>query len=267
MSVRELFDMTGSVALVAGAGRGIGAASALAMAEAGADVAVIARTADEIDEVASQVRSLGRRAVSIVADSLDPAAVGAAVARTADELGGIDVVVNVVGGYTPKPFAYTSDDDLRKSFDLNVVTGVGLVRTALPHLVASDAASVVMVSSAIGHVTGRGWVAYGAAKAALDHAVRLLACDLNPGIRVNAVAPGAIMTDALATVAESPEVMAQLRAATPLRRIGEPTEVAAAVLYLACRASAYTTGDILTVDGGMRVTNMEMPFPDVGSEG
>ena len=263
MSVRQLFDMTGKVALLSGAGRGIGAASALALAEAGADIAVLARSADQIDEVAAAARAFGRRALAIPTDATDDAALAAAVELTVAELGQLDVVVNVVGGYGPKPFAHTSADDLRNSFDLNVVHGVRLVQESLPHLRKSDAASVIMVSSAIGHVTGRGWVAYGAAKAALDHAVRLMACDLNPGIRVNAVAPGAIMTDALSGFASDSDIITQLENNTPLRRIGEPDEIAAAVLYLASPAGAFVTGQVLAIDGGLNVTNMEMPFPDL----
>lgn len=263
MSVLDLFDMTGRVALLAGAGRGIGAASALALAEAGADVAVLARSADEIEEVAAAARDLGRRALAIPTDAMDPEAVEAAIAQTVDELGCLDTVVNVVGGYYPRPFLTTEAKHLRASFDLNVVAGLELVRAAVPHLRDSDHASVVMVSSAIGHVTGRGYVAYGTAKGALDHAVRLMACDLNPSIRVNAVAPGAIMTDSLAQVSDDQAIIDQITSSTPLRRIGEPEEIAAAVLYLASPAGAYVTGQVLAVDGGLQVTNMDMPFPDV----
>lgn len=263
MSVLDRFRVDDRVALVAGAGRGIGAAAAVALAEAGADVAVLARTPDEIETVADKVRDLGRRAIAVPADATDPRAMKAAVERTAEELGGLDCVVSVFGGDGPRSFQDTTGDHLRRAFDLNVVHGLGLVRAALPHLQQSDGASVVMTSSAIGHVTGRGWVAYGAVKAALDHAVRLMACDLNPRIRVNAVAPGAVMTDALASVADDPSIAASIEDATPLRRIAEPEEIAAAVLYLASPASAYVTGQILAVDGGMTVTNMPMPFPDV----
>lgn len=262
-STMALFRLDGRVAVVSGAGRGIGAASALALAEAGADVAVLARTAEQIEQVAIEARAMGRRAVAIPTDATDPSAVTAAVARIVAELGRLDVVVSVVGGARPGPFADAGDDVLRAAFDRNVVDGLRLVRTALPHLRASDGASVIMVSSAIGHVTGRGYVAYGTAKAALDHAVRLMAADLNPKIRVNAVAPGAVMTDALASVAGRPEIKAAIERATPLRRIAEPEEIAAAVLYLASPAGAYLTGQVLAVDGGMRVTNMEMPYPDV----
>jgi 7-alpha-hydroxysteroid dehydrogenase len=149
-------------------------------------------------------------------------------------------VANIVRGYLPKPFLGTTDEDLRDSFDLDVVYGLGLVRACVPHLAESDGAGVVMISSAIGHVTGRGWVAYGTAKAALEHAVRLMAADLNPGIRVNAVAPGAIMTDALSGFADDSDLIDGLKSATPLKRIGLAEEVASALLYLAAPSGAFT---------------------------
>lgn len=263
MGISSWFDLGGRVALVSGAGRGIGAASALALAEAGADVAVCARTADEIEDVAERARAFGRRALPVPLDAGDAEAVGKAVTRVADELGGIDVVVSVTGGSMPRPFLDTDDDALRDSFDRNVLHGLRVVRAAVPHLVESDAASVVMLSSAIGHVVGRGYVAYGSGKAALDHAVRLVAAELNPRIRVNAVAPGAVLTDALEVVAADPAMKSALEEATPLRRIGEPDDVAAAVLYLASRASSYVTGQVLAVDGGLAAPNMPMPFPDL----
>lgn len=121
-----------------------------------------------------------------------------------------------------------------------------------------------MVSSAMGHNVGRGYAAYGASKAALEHAVRLVAADLNPTIRVNAVAPGAILTEALQIVADNPEIRSAIEAATPLRRLGLPDDIAAAVLYLASDASSYVTGQIIAVDGGVRTPNFELPIPDVG---
>jgi 7-alpha-hydroxysteroid dehydrogenase len=259
----SLFRLDGRVALVAGAGRGIGAATALALADAGADVVLLSRTPDQIEAVAETVRGLGRRALAIPTDASDPDQVATAVGRTVEELGRLDVVVSVVGGSFPKPFLGTSDRTLATAFDRNVVDGLRLVRTAIPHLLESDAASIVMVSSAVGHVTGRGYVAYGAAKAALDHAVRLLAVELNPRIRINAVAPGAILTEALAMVSDQPEILSAIEQNTPLRRIGEPDDIAAAALYLASPASSYVTGQVLAVDGGLAVTNLPMPLADL----
>lgn len=268
MSVRSLFDMSGKVALLSGAGRGIGAASALALAEAGADIAVLARSVEQIESVAAQAQAMGRRAVAIPTDANDADTVEAAVARTVAELGRIDVVVGVVGGSMPQPFMNTSDRDLRNAFENNVVNGLRLVRACVPHLVSASegrvgGSSVVMVSSAIGHVVGRGYVAYGSAKAALDHAVHLMAADLNPKIRVNAVAPGAILTEALEVVAADPVLKKTIEDATPLRRLGEPDDIAAAVLYLASNASSYVTGQVLPVDGGVLTTNFNFPIPDL----
>lgn len=268
MSVRSMFDMSGRVALLSGAGRGIGAASALALAEAGADIAVLARSADQLETVAAQARAMGRRAIAIPTDANDADAVEAAVARTVAELGRLDTVVSVVGGSMPQPFMNTSDKDLRSAFENNVVNGLRLVRACVPHLVAASngavgASSVVMVSSAIGHVVGRGYVAYGSAKAALDHAVHLMAADLNPKIRVNAVAPGAILTEALEVVAANPTLKKSIEDATPLHRLGEPDDIAAAVLYLASNASSYVTGQVLAVDGGVLTTNFNFPIPDL----
>jgi len=144
-----------------------------------------------------------------------------------------------------------------------VINGLRLVRCALPHLLESDSASVVMVSSAIGPVVGRGYVAYGSGKAALDHSVRLLAAELNPKVRVNAVAPGAVLTDSLEKVAADPAMKALLERETPLHRIGTVEDVAAAVLYLAGPASSYVTGQVLAVDGGLVKSNLDMPFPDL----
>jgi 7-alpha-hydroxysteroid dehydrogenase len=259
----SLFRLDGRVALVAGAGRGIGAATALALADAGADVALLSRTPDQIEAVAETVRGLGRRAIAVPTDASDAEQVAAAVERTVADLGRLDVVVSVVGGSFPKPFLDTSDRSLSTAFDRNVVDGLRLVRLALPHLLGSDAASIVMVSSAVGHVTGRGYVAYGAAKAALDHAVRLLAVELNPRVRINAVAPGAILTEALAMVSDQPEILSAIEQNTPLRRIGEPDDIAAAALYLASPASSYVTGQVLAVDGGLAVTNLPLPLADL----
>lgn len=268
MSVLDRYNLSGKVALLSGAGRGIGAASALALAEAGADIAVMARSVDQLEAVAAAARSMGRRAIAIPCDANKAEDVATAVQRTVDELGRIDTVVSVVGGSMPQPFMNTSDKDLRNAFENNVINGLRLVRECVPHLLTAGggvvgASSVVMVSSAIGHVVGRGYVAYGSAKAALDHAVELMAADLNPKIRVNAVAPGAILTEALEIVANNPELRASIENATPLRRLGEPDDIAATVLFLASSASSYITGQIIAVDGGVTTTNFNFPIPDL----
>ncbi len=263
MSVLSLFRLDGRVALVSGAGRGIGAATALALAEAGADVVVLARTAEQLEAVAEQARGYGVRALAVPTDANDADATRAAVARVRDEFGRLDVLVGVVGGSMPRPFLGTSDNELRRGFENNVVNGLRLVRESVPLMMETGGGSVVMISSAMGHNVGRGYVAYGASKAALDQAVRLMAADLNPRIRVNAIAPGAILTEALQVVADNPTIREAIEAATPLRRLGVPDDIAAAVLYLASDAASYVTGQVLNVDGGVRTPNFEMPIPDI----
>ena len=268
MSVLDRYNMSGKVALLSGAGRGIGAASALALAEAGADIAVMARSVDQLENVAAQARAMGRRAIVVPCDANKAEDVSAAVQRTVDELGRIDTVISVVGGSMPQPFMNTSDKDLRHAFENNVINGLRLVRECVPHLLTAGnevvgASSIVMVSSAIGHVVGRGYVAYGSAKAALDHAVELMAAVINTGIRVDAVTRVGLLTSALEIVATNPELRSMIENATPLRRLGDPDDIAAAVLYLASQASSYVTGQIIAVDGGVTTTNFNFPIADL----
>ncbi len=261
--VLEMFRLDGKVAVVTGAGRGIGAASALALAEAGADVVLSARTEDQLQVVAKQIADLGRRALIVPADLMDLDAVAGLADAAAAEFGRLDIVVNNVGGTMPKEFKKTNTRFLEEAFHFNVSTAHALTRAALPHLL-KDGGSVVNISSVIGRIPGRGFVAYGTAKAALSHWTRLTALDLSPRVRVNAIAVGSIATSALQVVTETPELIAAMEGATPLRRIGDPDEIAATVLFLASPAGGYVTGKIFEVDGGLEQPNLDMGLPDLG---
>ncbi|MDX6198153.1 MAG: 7-alpha-hydroxysteroid dehydrogenase [Actinomycetota bacterium] len=261
--VLERFRLDGKVAVITGAGRGIGAASALALAEAGADVVLSARTEEQLQEVAEQVEKLGRRAVIRAADLNDLDAVAGLADCAATQLGRLDIVVNNVGGTMPREFAKTSPRFLEEAFHFNVSTAHALTRAALPHLLV-DGGSVVNISSVMGRVPGRGFVAYGTAKAALAHWTRLTAADLAPRVRVNAIAVGSVATSALQIVTDTPELLEAMEAGTPLRRIGEPDEIAATVVFLASPAGGYVTGKIFEVDGGLEQPNLDMGIPDLG---
>ncbi|WP_139982639.1 SDR family oxidoreductase [Nocardioides litoris] len=271
MSILDRFALPGHVAVVTGAGRGLGAATAVALAEAGADVLVSSRTPEQLDEVAAQVRAVGRRCVTVPADLSDLDAV-AGLARTAyDELGRLDVVVNNVGGTFPREFLKTSPRFLEESFSFNVSTAHALTRAAVPFLLEdADAGThqkaVVSISSMMGRTADRGFVAYGTAKAALAHWTRMAARDLSPRIRVNGIFVGSIMTSALEMVAGDPGLMGQLESGTPLGRVGEPEDIAAAVLYLASRAGQYVTGKMIEVDGGIQQPTLDMGLPDLTAE-
>jgi 7-alpha-hydroxysteroid dehydrogenase len=259
-----MFRLDGKVAVITGAGRGIGAASALALAEAGADVVLSARSEDQLQEVAKQVAELGRRAHIIPADAMDLDQVAALAGGAVDAFGRLDIVVNNVGGSMPKEFLKTNTAFLEEAFHFNVSTAHALTRAALPHLL-KEGGSVVNISSVIGRVSGRGFVAYGTAKAALSHWTRLTAADLSPRIRVNAIGVGSIATSALQIVTETDELREQMEAATPLRRIGLPDEIAATVLFLASPAGGYVTGKVFEVDGGLEQPNLDLGLPDLGA--
>lgn len=261
--VLERFRLDGQVAVVTGAGRGIGAATALALAEAGADVALSARTEDQLRAVATAVEQLGRRAVVVTADLADLAAVAALADTAVRELGRLDVVVNNVGGTMPRAFLETSPRFLAEAFHFNVSTAHALTRAAVPHLLASGGGSVIGISSVMGRLAGRGFVAYGTAKAALAHWTRLAAIDLAPHIRVNAIAVGSVATSALQVVMDDENLRAEAERNTPLHRIGDPDEIAATVLYLASPAGAFVTGKVLEVDGGTERPVLDLGLPDL----
>ena len=261
--ILDRFNIDGQVAIVTGAGRGIGAASAIALAECGADVLIAARTQTQLDEVAEQVRSLDRRCVTVACDLSDLDAVAELASIASAELGRIDVLVNNVGGSMPRPVLDTSPRFLEEAFHFNVSTAHALVRAAVPTMLETDGGSIVNISSVIGRVSGRGYVAYGTAKAALSHYTRLVAKDLAPRIRVNAVGVGSTATSALDIVTSTPELKETMEDLTPLGRLGTVEDIATAVAYLATPAGGYVTGKIVEVDGGIDVPNLDFGLPDL----
>jgi 7-alpha-hydroxysteroid dehydrogenase len=263
VSALDAFRLDGKVAIVTGAGRGIGASIARTFADAGANVVLTARTKEQLDEVAADVRAAGREALVIPADVNDNDVLEEIVARTMTELGRIDVVVNNAGGTMPRPFLDTSPGFFERSFHFNVTTAFVLSKAATPHLLASGEGSIVNISSAIGRLRDRGFVAYGTAKAALSHMTRLTAADLAPKVRVNAIAVGSIATSALEIVLDNPEIHDEMVRRTPLKRLGRPEDIALCALYLASPAGSFVTGKLFEVDGGLEEANLEMGLPDL----
>lgn len=266
MSILDRFTLTDHVAVVTGAGRGIGAATAVAFAEAGADVLISARTAGQLESVAERIRATGRRAVVVPADLSDLDAVAGLAGAAYDAFGRLDTVVNNVGGTIPNAFLDTDVAYLEESFHFNVSTAHALSLAAVPLMLKGpdDAQkSIVNISSMMGRATGRGYLAYGTAKAALAHWARLASRDLAPRIRVNGIFVGSVMTSSLEFVAGVPEMKRQMETKTPLGRIGEAEDIAAAALYLSSRAGQYVTGKMLEVDGGIQEPNLDLNLPDV----
>jgi 7-alpha-hydroxysteroid dehydrogenase len=250
-----------TVTVVTGAGRGIGAAIARRFAGAGSNLVVIARDGGQLEGVAHAVRGLGSEALVIAADLTDPAVTDRVVEETVARFGRLDVLVNNAGGAAPTPFGETTGPDLTHAFQLNVVCSFALTKRAVPHLLESDRASVINISSRMDRLVARGLLTYGTVKAATSQMTRLLAAELAPRIRVNGIAPGVVATEGLTEALDDP-TRQHILAATPLHRLATVEDVANAAVWLASPESSYITGKIIELDGGA-----ERPvFPDASPD-
>lgn len=254
----DRFKLDGKVAIVTGAGRGIGAGCARALAEAGAHVVGGARTLEQVEEVASEIRSMGRRALALPCDVMDRDQLENMVARTMEEFGRIDILVNNAGGYPPVPALRTSEKAFEEAFHFNVTTAFLMSRFAIPHMLDGDGGSIVNISSAAGRIPMSGFVAYGTAKSALSFMTREFAMEFAPRIRVNAIGVGSVDTSALGPFLDE-DSRRQMEDLTPMRRLGEVEDIAIGAVYLASSASSYVTGKVLEIDGGLIHGNW--PFP------
>lgn len=253
MSILDLFRVDDRVAVVTGSGRGIGRGIAIALAEAGADVVVTSRRADDVAEVAGQVRARGRRALEMPGDLRDPQVrVGLAEAAIR-EFGQLDIWVNNAGGTDDahvKPMTEVTDDELRDMLELNLIAAGACSREAALRMTQGGA--IVNVSSGAGMRAAPNTAAYAASKAALLNLTQTMAAELaTRGIRVNAISPGIVPTDSFHRVLQFTEDdHAALIRTVPLGRLGTPEDMAAAVLYFASPASGWVTGQNLLIGGG-----------------
>jgi len=259
------FRLDRKVALVTGAGKGIGRGIAIAFARAGADVALVARTKDDLEAVAGEVRASGRNAAVIPADVTDIGALEDVVSQTVQTLGGLDILVNNAGGverlgtYTDMTVAI-----LESAFRFNVSAPFELGRHALPHMLARGGGAIVNIGSMSGMQNERGFLPYSLTKSALGKLTQLAAIELAPRIRVNAILPGCVETEALRGFMDAmPDVREGLHSKTPMRRNGTPGDIAAAALFFASPASSWITGKLLEVDGAAPAGLFPNDAPDL----
>jgi NAD(P)-dependent dehydrogenase (short-subunit alcohol dehydrogenase family) len=248
--LRSLFDLSGRVAIVTGGTRGIGRAIAEGFTAAGAKVAVASRKADACAETEAHLRKLGGDALGIPTHLGDLDAIAALVARTADEFGGIDIVVNNAANALAQPLGSFTPEAWAKSQDVNVRGPVFLAQEALPHLIESDAGSVINVVSVGAFLFSDNVAMYAGGKAAMVSFTRSMAAAYAPhGIRVNALAPGTTDTDMTRKLPQP--VQQGMAEAAIMRRAADPDELVGPALFLASDASSFMTGQVLIVDGGL----------------
>ena len=249
-STQDLFRLDGKVAIVTGAGKGIGAAIARAFADAGADVALVSRTAGDLESVAHDVAERGQRALVLPGDINDFALLADLVSRTVDELGGLDVVVNNAANSLTQPLGAFTPEAWSKSFDVNLRGPVFLVQKALPYLTASSHAAVLNIISVGAFIFSPSVAMYAAGKAALMSFTRSMAAEYAAhDIRVNALAPGSVDTDMVRS--NSPESQRAMAAASVQGRLAAPEEMVGPALLLCSDAGSFITGQVLIADGGM----------------
>jgi NAD(P)-dependent dehydrogenase (short-subunit alcohol dehydrogenase family) len=242
-----LSGLDGRTALVTGAGRGIGRGCAQALAKAGADVVAVSRSPDELEQVAAEVRALGRNARPVALDVTH----AKSIRHLVSGLPRVDVLVISAGANAPKPLLDVSDDQLDALLALNVRAVFVTLQAAARRMVEAGGGSIVLISSQMGHVGAEKRSVYCTTKHAVEGLTKAAAVELAPHrVRVNAVAPTFVETPMTAPFLADAEFRADVERRIPLGRLGRVEDVTGAVVYLASEASALVTGTSLLVDGG-----------------
>jgi NAD(P)-dependent dehydrogenase (short-subunit alcohol dehydrogenase family) len=252
----KLFDLSGKVAIVTGGSRGIGRAISLALAEHGAKIAVASRKLDACEGVVREIAAAGGQAIAVSANIGYREQVEALVAATRKAFGRIDILIcNAAVNPHAGPLSELTDAMFDKLMATNVKSNLWFANLVFPEMAERRDGAMVIVSSIAGLRGSSAIGGYGITKAADLQLVRQLAVEWGPrNIRVNAIAPGLVRTDFAKYLWEDPELHQKAVSGYPLRRIGEPEDIAGAAVFLASKAGAFTTGEVIVIDGGATIT-------------
>lgn len=252
-----LFDLSGRVAVITGSSRGIGRAVAIRLAEQGAKVVISSRKLEACQQVADEINAAhgAGTAIAIAANISSKDELVSLVTRAREAFGKIDILVcNAATNVHMGPMATIKDEQFRKILDNNILSNHWLIQLVAPEMRARREGAIVIVSSTGGLLGSALLGAYGLSKAADFQLARNLAVELGPhNVRINCVAPGIIKTDFARALWQNPAIAKASEAATPLRRLGDPDDVAGAVVFLCSPAGRYITGQNLVIDGGATV--------------
>lgn len=254
MAATHLFDLASQVALVTGGSRGLGRAMAAALAQAGASLALCARTQGDLERARDELRAGGARVETFPMDVLDPASVQAAVDAALGAFGRIDILVNDAGVNVRKPVLELSPEEWDRVIDTNLRGYFLVTRAVVPQMIARGRGKVINVSSILGAVGLPNQLAYASSKGGVVQMTKVMALEwARQGVAVNAIAPTYFETPLTEPLRQDPERNRFIVERTPMGRWGRPEELAGTVVYLASRASDFVTGQTIYVDGGWTI--------------
>ncbi|OGG28842.1 hypothetical protein A2973_04420 [Candidatus Gottesmanbacteria bacterium RIFCSPLOWO2_01_FULL_49_10] len=249
-----MFDLTGKVALITGASSGIGKSSAIALATQGSKVVLAARRIDKLNALVDELKSLGREAIAVQMDVTKKDQIAAAVAKTVETFGRLDILLNNAGVAEFVPFLDMTEEQWDKTIDTNLKGYFFVAQLAAREMAKHNWGRIVNIASIASGGVGVGFPSiahYCASKGGVIAMTEALAIELAPmGILVNCIGPGVIETEMTQDLLKDPKQAEGLLARAPLKRAGKPEEIAAGVVFLSSQEAGYTTGATLYIDGG-----------------